>query len=205
MIEFAIIGLLLLMITVGLIDVGRGFYAYIQMSSAARFAARWAAVQGGTCGDSNTPSESTGDWCNGLGGSTSTVFWAQTGNVPLQGSSTCPRSWDSTWSHYYYASDASTSTTYPTVISTLERRMDTSSSSSSSQVGNWLAGLDPSQLRACIEISSDAYDSTRTPVWEPVQGDWVTVFVYYHFVPAGGLLGKALSMDLVASSRYVVE
>jgi hypothetical protein len=91
------------------------------------------------------------------------------------------------------------------VVSTLERRLDTSSSSHSSVVGNWLAGLDTSQLRACVEVSSDAYDSTRTPAWEPVQGDWVTVFVYYHFLPAGGLLGKALQMDLVASSRYVVE
>lgn len=204
MIEFAISGTILFMLTVGLVDVGRAFYMYNELASAARFGARWGAVQGGTCGDVRTPRETNSDWCNSLGSLTSTAFWAQTGNTPAQGNASCPATYVSSSSGLY--SVTGTASTYPTsIVGVMGRKLDTSSSSSSSTVGNWAAGLDPNVLKVCIQLSSDAYDSTRATPWEPAQGDWVTVYVYYPFKPAGGLLGSLLQMNMVASSRYEVE
>src|SRR5947209_7043762 len=89
-VEFAIIGTVLMMLTIGLVDVGRGFYQYNAVSSASHFGSRWAAVVGGTC---IIPGSSTADWCtqqnspNFRVGQVSTGatqnFWQQTGNVPL--------------------------------------------------------------------------------------------------------------------------
>ncbi len=40
-VEFALISLVLMMLTVGLVDLGRGFFQYQAVASAARFGARW--------------------------------------------------------------------------------------------------------------------------------------------------------------------
>lgn len=202
MVEFALVGLVFLMLTAGLVDVGRGFYAYLQLSDGARIAARWAAVQGGTCGDARTPVQTTApDWCNGLTAGSATPFWMQTGNIPKQGNAACPTNYNASWPNYYIASTAPAST----IVGALSGRLETSGSSSSTPLGNWLGGLDPQQLRVCIQISSDAYLATRTPPWQPAQGDWVTVYVYYPFHAVSNLFPQATEMDLIASSRYMVE
>lgn len=203
-VEFALIGTVFLMLTVGLLDVGRAFYSYVQLSSAARMAARWGSVQGGLCGDSQYSTESTADWCNKLGSDTTTAFWMQDGNTPKQGTSSCPATYDSTFTHYYTPSSSTYQST-PTVVGILTRRLETSGTSSSRVGGQWLAGLDMSQVKVCVSLPSDAYESGRTVPWQPTQGDWLSVYAYYSFHPVGHLFGSNLQINMVASSRYVVE
>lgn len=201
-VEFAIISLLLMMLTVGMVDVGRAFYQYNEIANAAGMTARWASVQGGTCADPGTPYETTADWCNTLT-SSGTKFWAEKGNYPLQGKSNCSTSFGTVGTDSYQLSDA-TANSASTIVGTVFRRLDTTSTSPSISPGNWLAGLDPSATSVCIQLSS-TYDSSRSPAWQPTQGDVVSVFVYYHFVALSGLFGHNLTINMAASSRYNVE
>jgi hypothetical protein len=199
-VEFAVIGLILLALTVGLVDIGRAFYQYNEIASAAVDAARWASVQGGTCANKQiTQYESTADWCNGLTTS-GTAFWSLKGNYPVQGSGSCPTSYDSAGTSSYLLSD-STANGNTTIVGTVMRRLDTSSSAYKINAGNWLAGLDPRKLMVCIQLSSSFSGTTPSPQ----QGDVVSVFVYYQFVPVSGLFGKSLTINMAASSRYVME
>jgi Flp pilus assembly protein TadG len=204
-VEFAVIGLILLALTVGLVDAGRAFYQYNEIQAAAEYAARWAAVQGGTCADNSTLYESTADWCNGLTTS-GTKFWAIAGNYPAQTPQTgsCPTGYDSAGTSSYALSNATYSAS-TTIVGTIKRRLDTSSSKNTLNVGNWLTGLDQNNVRVCIQLSTDAYQSSRSPAWEPEQGDWVTVFVYYHFAALSGLFGQGLTINMSASSQYMME
>lgn len=201
-IEFAVIGLILLALTVGLVDVGRAFYQYNELASAAVDAARWASVQGGTCANKQVaPAESTADWCNSLT-TNGTAFWALKGNYPVNGSSTsCPTSYDSAGTSSYALND-STANGNTTIVGTVMRRLDTTTSSSSVNAGNWLTGLPADKTLVCIQLSTTGYSGT-TPA--PQQGDIVSVFVYYQFNALSGLFGHSLTINMAASSRYVME
>src|SRR5689334_15385137 len=90
-VEFSIIAAALMILTVGLIDVGRAFYQYNAVAAAARYGARWASVVGGTCSPYNGNLSANNDWCNMLGTSSATPqnpFWTAAGNVPVQASGT---------------------------------------------------------------------------------------------------------------------
>jgi hypothetical protein len=87
-VEFALIATILLMLTCGLMDSGRAFYQYNNLSAAARYGARWGSVMGGAC--ALTYARSSSDWCDQLGHSSS-AFWNQPGNKPIQGFNvSCP-------------------------------------------------------------------------------------------------------------------
>ncbi len=59
-IEFALVLLVFLTMLIGIMGFGQALYAYHFVSSAAKTAARWAAVNGSTCGNDAS--------CNGTGG-----------------------------------------------------------------------------------------------------------------------------------------
>ena len=205
-VEFAMIGLVFMMLTVGLIDVGRAFWTYNVVASAARFGARWGAVQGGSC--ASVLYESSSDWCNALG-TTTNYFWGQSGNYPLSSTGTCPSTYSAGDSRLYRL-DASVADT--TIVGAIKNHLDTSSGSSSSKLGAWSAGLEATRTYVCIQLptSNNEYDSTRSvsqiqSPWMPAQGSVITVFVYYSFQPASGLFGSALTINMAASSRYTVE
>lgn len=199
-VEFAVISLVLMALTVGLVDVGRAFYQYNEIAAAAEAAARWAAVQGGTCANKQiAPVESTADWCNGLT-TNGTAFWSIKGNYPVQGSASCPTSYDSAGTSSYLLSDSTANGT-TTIVGTVLRRLDTTSTSNKVNAGSWLSGLQSNKLRVCIQLSSSFTGSTPSPY----QGEIVSVFIYYQFVPVSGLFGKSLKVNMAASSRYVME
>jgi Flp pilus assembly protein TadG len=207
MVEFALISLILFTMTAGLVDAGRAFWAYNAVASSARFAARWAAVQGGSC--AAVTYESSADWCN-QNGATTNFFWGQYGNYPLASTGTCPAGYTAGSSSYYTVSNTSAADT--TVVGSLRGHLDTSSSSWYVTLGGWLAGIDTRQMYVCISLptSSNEYDSTRAVTqtespWMPAQGSAVTVYVYYVFQPVGGLLGKNLQVNMAASSQYTME
>lgn len=183
----------LLAVTVGLIDGGRGIFAYNAVSAIARYGSRWGSVVGGSCGYLHVGT-STSDWCNQIGGSAS-GFWEQAGTKPKQGFGTACPSYSTTPSDWYqvssYASDTGT-----TITGALAKHFDTSSSSSNSIGGSFTPGVDTSNVYVCTQTSS-----TSDP---PLPGDSVTVVVYYPFKPAGSLLGSA-TMPLTAQSQWVVE
>lgn len=214
MIEFAIICLVLLMMTMGLIDVGRAFFQYNALADAARFGARWGSVVGGAC---NLPGGNTTDWCTQEGVIKGTPkvavanFWQQAGNTPLQGNGTeCPK-YSSAPSDYYSASDpdndsdndytgdadgdpASKSTT---IVGAIGQHFDTSSTTSHT-VGGGLAGIDLTQLEVCIQTSNPSGTLPQTGA------DYVTVVLHYHFDPVSFIVAKS-GFDLEASSTYEVE
>ena len=59
LVEYAIVFLLFMTMIMGTIDFGRALYTYHYLSNVTRDAARWAAVNGSTCGGDNS--------CNGAG------------------------------------------------------------------------------------------------------------------------------------------
>ncbi len=203
LIEFAVISMALVMLTVGLVDVGRAFYQYNAVSTAARYGARWGSVVGGTC--SGARGASTSDWCNQLGQATSSDFWNTLGNYPLQGNNPCPTTIQNTPpspNPYYAVSDYVTSTS-TTIVGAVGQKFDTNASSSTFIAGALTPGFDLSQLKVCIQLPSEAY-SSRTGKWTVGYGYIVTVFVYYPFSPVGALFGN-VQLNLIASSQYQVE
>jgi hypothetical protein len=208
-VEFGIICLILLMMTAGLIDAGRAFFQYNAVADAARFGARWASVQGGTC---NLPGGNpTADWCTQQGLVSSTVnFYAQTGSKPLQGNGVACPSFSSTPADYYkvsdpdndsdndYSSDTDSDpiTEQTTVVGAIGQRFDTNSSSTSMVHGSF-AGFDLSNLRVCIATSDSSAAS-------PTGADYVTVVVHYHFTPVSFILAQA-GFNLESSSTYEIE
>lgn len=211
-VEFAIIALVMLMLTMGLVDVGRAFFEYTEVSNAARFGARWGGVVGGTC---IVPGVYQSDWCTqqGLitGGSKTAItdFWAQTGSIPRQGNGTkCP-TYSSTPSDYYtvsdpdndsdndYSSDTDSdpSTKQTTIVGAIGQHFDTSSSTTSTVLGQ-MAGIDMTKVYVCIETSDSSADQKP--------GDYVGVVVYYHFNPVSFIVARS-GFDLVAKSQYEVE
>lgn len=212
MVEFAIIALVMLMLTMGLVDVGRAFFEYTEISSAARFGARWGGVVGGTC---IIPGVYQSDWCTqqGLitGGSKTAItdFWAQTGSVPIQGNGVACPSYSSTPGDYYkvsdpdndsdndYSSDSDSdpSTKQTSIVGAIGQHFDTNSSTTSTVAGQ-LAGIDITKLFACVQTSNTASDQGP--------GDYVTVTLYYQFNPVSFIVANS-NFNLVATSQYEVE
>jgi hypothetical protein len=190
-IEFGVVFIIAIILTLGVLDGGRGFYQYNAVSSAARFGARWAGVVGGTC---NIPGRSTSDWCSQLGTTSITDFWQQSGTVPLQGNGTlCPSFAANPADYYIVGSFVGSSNT--TIVGAMAQHFD-SSNSSTSFVRGILPGFDLSKMRVCIQTSNTTKDQIR--------GDYVLVKVFYHFTPVNFLIGTG-GFDLTASSQYVVE
>lgn len=201
-VEFAIIGIALFVITVGLADVGRGFFAYNGVAAAARYGARWGSVVGGTCALDYAQSKS--DFCNGF----STLqrpggFWAQPGTVPLQGVNIpCP-SYSATPGDYYTASSFASSTA-STIVGAIVHRYDSSDQNPGFVTGDLTPGFDLSKLEMCIAIDETAVPSGGTPSVVPRHGDTVSVVVYYPFAPVSPLI-YARQIPLNASAQSEVE
>jgi len=197
-VEFALISLVLMMLTVGLVDLGRGFFQYQAVASAARFGARWGSVVGGTCAMLNQ--QSTNDWCNQLNHSAG-AFWDQPGNKPLQDPlplqlprKPCPSYADNP-EDYYTVSDY-TANTSTTIVGMIAQKYDTSAASSSFVGGKVTPGLDLTQLHICVELPSS---SAR-----PQPGETVGVAVYYPFTGVTTMITRQ-TLYLNATSQYQVE
>lgn len=218
MVEFGLIATVLFMLSLGLVDVGRAFYQYNAIASAARYAARWGAVVGGTCNGTTrgAVAPSTGnDWCNQESGSPPAVtsdvtpvgvsgFWTYDGNWPKQSANgTCPTDYTTTFADYYivgnYAGANNTS-----IIGAIARRFDTNSGGSY-DAGARTPGFNLNKMYACIQLPWDTSGQlSTTGMWRPFPGDRVQVFVYYPFHPVTPLLAK-FDFNLVASSSYVIQ
>jgi Flp pilus assembly protein TadG len=210
-VEFGIIATVLFVFTLGLLDVGRAFYQYNVVVSAAQYGARFGAVEGGTCSDVLKP-PTAGDWCNRgtLAGmplpaacstppSGAPTFWASNGNAPCQPLGTsCPNDLTS-FSGYYTVADFKSSSS-PSIVGMVAQRFDTTNGSTSVVAGGATPGFDLSQMKVCIQLSIDPY----TGQWSYKPGAKVTVFVYYPFSAVGPLF-SARRFTLVASSQYTME
>ena len=210
MVEFAFVFTALLLLTGGLADGGRAFYQYNAVSAAARYAARWASVQGGTCEGSPSPSGQS-DWCNQFSSTGTTDFWSQMGNVPLQGAnSSCPSDISSGFTSYYSDTNSSAArrvTPYlgtPTVVGSILQRLDTSSSSNNVVKGLVTPGIDSSKLMVCIQTTGDTSINNASGTSSGTAGSRVAVFVYYPFALVSHLL-SGQTFNLVASAEYGVE
>ncbi|MGH2447602.1 MAG: TadE/TadG family type IV pilus assembly protein [Chloroflexota bacterium] len=193
-VEFALIALVLFMVSLGIVIVGQAFYQYNAVSAAARFGARWGAVVGGNC-SSPLGTASTSDFCTQLG-SNVTWFWTQQGNIPLQGNGIACPSYSSAPSDYYTVSnyDGGKSTT---IVGAVAHHFDSSGSSSGFMGGAVTPAFDLTQLKVCIQTSGAINSS-------PPGNQNVGATVYYPFSPVSGLLG-AIQWKLQASSEYEVE
>ena len=67
LVEFTLVIMVLVTVTLGVIDFSRALYTYHFLSNMARDATRWAAVNGYTCAD-DTSTTDTGGSCNGTDG-----------------------------------------------------------------------------------------------------------------------------------------
>jgi Flp pilus assembly protein TadG len=67
LVEFAAVVSILLVVMLGVVDFSRALYTYHFLSNMARTATRWAAVNGYTCAD-DTSTTDTGGSCNGTDG-----------------------------------------------------------------------------------------------------------------------------------------
>jgi hypothetical protein len=220
-VEFALILTILLILTGGLLDVGRAFYQYNSVANAARFGARYGSVVGGTCSVLLSPPTGA-DWCSQgsapvaagtalPSGSTpaapcstpvagtNTAFWGYNGNWPCQTQGTaCPTTYDSSFTGYYTVGNF-TSATYPSIAAMLAQRFDTNSTSILSSIPGLNPGFDLTKLKLCIQMTTDGSGN-----WRHKPGDKVDVFVYYPFQAIGPLFNFA-SFNLVASSQYIIE
>lgn len=214
LVEFAILFLVFMMLTTGLVDAGRAFYQYNALSSAARFGARWASIVGGAC---NIPGTNVNDWCTQQGTATG-GFWTQAGNVPLQGNNVaCPAYPGNepnvpATTHYYNASDpdndgdndytsagntdGDTVSNDTTIVGIIDQHFDTSNASSG-LVDGAIGGFDLTKLRVCIQ-------STAAPSSVPARGDYTTVVLSYRFNPVSILLARS-SFYLNATSQYEIQ
>lgn len=222
-VETAIVLSVLLLLTAGLIDVGRAFYAYNSVANAARFAARWGSVVGGSCSQQNLGLNfSQNDFCNKLSPTPSTdQFWSTYGNYTLPKPVSVPPDWDRLCTKYspsasstdphdaaYYnarepSGDATQSTTdfrnanETTIVGAVVQRFDSTAGATSVILGDATPGFDLRRLHVCI-------DSSALNGSQPLPGDWIGVTVTYQFQPAGPLFGSA-TFDLSATSQFVVE
>ncbi len=198
-VEFALICTVLLCLTAGLVDVGRAFFQYNALSATARYAARWGSVVGGTCIAADSRG-STDDWCTQLSTGSTTSFWSQSGNAPLQtAGASCPTGYSSSFTGYYTASNF-TASTATTIVGAVVQRFDSSSSSSNVILGRATPGVDLSQLKVCIQLPWNSGTSS----WSALPGDTVDVYLYYPFDSAGSLV-HAGRFWLTASSQYQIE
>lgn len=213
-VEFAIIGTVLLMLTVGLVDVGRAFLEYNTVAAAARYGARWGGVVGGECGPRTLMvSSATNDWCTSMGTATSSTnpFWTQAGNEPVYTGSTsacttstcCPTSYSGASASNSYLASNYTGSSSTTIVGSVVHHFDTTTSSTNVLLGSFTPGIDLSKTWVCVQLSARSWNPDLTQ-WTPFPGDVVTVYVYYQFFPISALL-PATKIDLVASAQYQVE
>jgi len=203
MIEFALVFSVLSFLTIGLIYFALAFYQYNALSQAARDAARWGSVQGGTCLSKGT--DTTADFCD----QNTTVaagydFWNTAGNQPLQPATgvSCVDSSGNAQLAYYYSAGSYSGTNNTTIVGTVAHRLDSSTSSSFVSMGSAAPGLNLSKAKVCIELNGSTY---ATPKWSVQTGDSVAVYVYYP-ATAGTFLNTLFTPGpLLSSSRYVVE
>lgn len=208
-VEFAIICSILLLLTVGLIDVGRAFYQYNALSAGARYGARWASVVGGTCQRPVGSKLTVSDWCNQINNA-SGDFWAQQGNTPLQPTSSacpndasrtgcCPNDLSGPASDYYTVSNYLHSYN-TTIVGAIAQHFDTNSSSYNANDGGLTPGFDLSKMKVCIQLLYN----TNTSSWDTAAGSVVDVHVYYPFYPVSSLVSQS-QLLLTASGQYVIE
>lgn len=227
LVEMALLILPILLLTAGLIDVGRAFYQYNAISGAARNAARWGAVVGANCAtnDAVFSATSTTDWCHQMGANTTQLFWAQAGNAPLQGannscqtslpdSSQLPAGTSSTsgdtsstggfYNVAQYAPPTASSST--TVVGTVAQHFDTNANSSVVNVGAFIPGVNLSNMWACVELvrgNSPPPPTNVNTFHYLMAGDRVRVFVYYRFSAVTPLLTAAVP-PLIAEAEFPV-
>jgi Flp pilus assembly protein TadG len=207
LVEFAFVATALMIMTVGLADAGRAFFQYNAVSASARYAARWASVEGNTCSESPSTSGSS-DWCNQFN-ATASSFWSQAGNQPLQGRNVaCPSKIDSSFTGYYMDSNATAAnqvTIYartPTIVGSVLQKLDTSNSSTNIVKGAITPGFDSSKIRVCISTSEQTSDIANGLYDRP--GSRIGVNVYYPFtLISNEFITK--SFDLIGSADYGVE
>src|SRR5579875_2376703 len=190
-IEFGLIAIIMFMLSVGLVDVGRGFFAYNALASGARFGARWGSVMGGTCALPYAVSSSA-DFC-GSSGAGPTRFWSTAGNTPIQGVNTACPSYTTTPGDYY---KIVTYQNTKTIVGALASKYDSSSSSTGFLSGYVTPGVDLNSVYACIATSS------TTTV--PSVGATISVTVYYPFKPISVLLTNQ-TLGMTATSQFTVE
>jgi TadE-like protein len=216
LVEFAFVATALMIMTVGLADAGRAFFQYNAVSASARYAARWASVEGNTCSENPSTSGSS-DWCNKFN-TTASSFWTQSGNQPLQGRNTpCPKNIDYSLlppmsganSRYYYsdtnAAAANQVTTYartPTIVGSVLQKLDTSNSSTNIVKGAITPGFDSSKILVCIWTSEQTSDIANGLYDRP--GSRIGVNVYYPFTLISNEF-TTKSFDLIGSADYGVE
>lgn len=227
MVEMALLIFPILLLTAGLVDVGRAFYQYNAIAGAARNAARWGAVVGFQCATNPaiTGSASTTDWCHQMGADTGDLFWQQSGNIPLQGvSNSCQTSLpsssqlaagtsstsgdtSSTGGFYNVASFAPpNATTSTTIVGTVAQHFDTSTSSSGLNLGAFIPGVDLRNMWACIELvrGQGAPSAAGTNVFRFVAaGDHIRVYIYYRFSAVTPLLTATLPA-MIAKAEFPV-
>jgi hypothetical protein len=199
-VEMALILTVLLMLTVGLVDVGRAFYSYNAVSMASRDAARWASVVGGTC-SGPFRGGSVSDWCNQFG-QASSDFWNTLGNKPSQGNGACSQTMPASGTYYKASTYASSTST--TIVGTVAQRFDTNQTQSTWVTGALAPGFDLSKLQVCIQLPPEAYANSINGSVTVGPGYLVTVYIYYPFKPAEGLFGGA-QLNLIASSQFETE
>jgi Flp pilus assembly protein TadG len=187
-VEFALIAMIVLMLSAGLVDAGRFAFQYNAVSQAARYAARWASVVGGMC-HAPPPGSSSTDWCSQEGAVPVAAdgfpypFFLQDGNRPLQPSGTpCPTNAnDATFtsqsyfysnsnpvaSHRisYYAAGAGSyagSKAPTTIVGAIVQRFDSNENATNTLVGQATPGIDLSTVKVCIQLPSATYRSGVT-------------------------------------------
>lgn len=196
--EVGIVLLLVTMLSAGTIDASRGFYQYNMVGAAARYGSRWASVVGGLC--SNPSGQDSSDWCNQFNNSSS-AFWSQPGNQPLQAAGVnCPTDYDPTFTGYYTAANYLNGTA-TTIVGAIAQHFDTSELSTGFVRGNLMPGLVLGDLKICIQLT---WDSTRG-WWSTQPGDKVGIYVYYPFHPVTSIISALHQINLVASSEYRID
>lgn len=203
MIEFALVFSVLSFLTIGLIYFALAFYQYNALSQAARDAARWGSVQGGTC--LSKGADTTADFCD----QNTTVpagynFWNTAGNQPLQTGAgvSCVDASGNAQLAYYYAASSYSSPNNTTIVGTVAHRLDSSTSSSFVSLGSASPGLNLSKAKVCVQLNGSTYASSG---WSVQKGDSVAVYVYYP-ATAGTFLNTLFTPGpLLSSSHYIVE
>jgi hypothetical protein len=160
-----------------------------------------------------------------MGANTAQLFWAQAGNVPLQGANascqsalpsasqlpagTSSTSGDtsSTGGFYNVAQYAPpTSSTSTTVVGTVAQHFDTNTSSSGFGLGSFIPGVNLNNMWACVELvrgKNPPPPTSASSFHYLMAGDRVRVYVYYRFSAVTPLLTAALPA-LIAEAEFPV-
>lgn len=206
-VEFGLICSALFLLIFIIVDCGRLFFQFTDVSAAARYGARWGSVVGGTC--LARPYTLQADWCSNWGTNHpngTDDFWDIYGNYPLQGTAACPLGYDPSFTGYYTIG-SSISGTSTTILGAVSERFDTNNTtggvgqSSPLIVGGLTPGFDLGHTYVCIQLNGATYSSGT---WTVEPGDGIVVFVYAP-AQATDSLDPVAHVNLVASAQYEVE